>query len=288
MSPIFSLESCTSNIRLYNRDSCFKTEDGYDDHDSCMIVVHEDIQLQVKYFRTEENYDFLIVNKIGYSGTNGPDEVLVEAGKPIFFLADYLITDDGFAICGTAIETSSGSTSSTDINITPLTLGILSCVCVVCVILLIQKLTRAKIRNMGGNLQGRNEGEVLEIASHSEKPGVDIMTQAEQSVEGAVDDQRISQTGANRDMPSDYSMSFNLRPQFTSSGSENGWPVLIESKQIMLSNLEEEEEIGRSFTELKLADVDSSELALPDGSESPPSYVLAEEQLEGEDGKKDY
>jgi len=287
MSAYFSLEECTSNIRLYNQGSCFKTVDGYDNFDFCRIIVHQDIRLQVKRFRTEENYDFLVVNNVQYSGTWGPEQVLVAAGGRILFSSDYLITDEGFAICGAA-QTSSGTNSSIAISVTPLTLGILSCVCVVCVILLWQKLRRAKIQDMQGNLQRRHRGEDLVIASLSEKPGVGIMTQVEQSVEGAVDDRRRPQNRANRDMPSDYSMSFNLWPQFTSSGTNS--PVHIESKQIMLADLEEEKDISRSFTGLIHEDVDSSELAPPDGSESPPSYLLAEElmQLEGEEGKKDY
>jgi len=308
MSAYFSLEECTSTIRVYNQGSCFKTPTlGYNNHDFCKIFVHQDIRLHVEYFSLEPDWDWLLVNKIKYSGSNGPEYVLIEAGEHIIFSADFSVRYSGFDICGVAL-TSSDSSSGTDISVAPLAFGIIACGCVVLAIFIRYWPRKQQIE--GNVLDWRHEEDLVAV-NLPEEAGVGIMTWTEQSVEGAVDDR------CNKHLPSDYSMSFNFRPEFSSS--ENCYPVLLEAQLVMtLSKLEEEEEnIGPSFTSLQLDDIDSSELAPPgidekeetgrhyselkledvdstadiappDDLETPPSYVYTEEikQLEGEEGAK--
>jgi len=285
MSSYFSLGECNSDIRVYSGGTCFKTRFNYDNFEVCRIDVLQDIRLQVGHFATEQNWDFLIVNNRAYSGTNGPDGVFVEAGEQIAFYSDWSITDSGFDICGVA--SSSGSSSLIGTNEMPLIFGSLGCLCIVCIVLFrnwLRKLQKRKqIGVIVGRVAGRHDGEDLVIEGLPGKPGVGITTPAEQSVEGAVEERCRSQNFTSRYMPSDYSMSFNLRPEFSSS--ENCYPIIEAGRVMQLADLEEEEEayMRPSFTSLQLQDVDSTDLAPPDDPDSPPSYQFEEDlkQLEG-------
>jgi len=112
MASLFSLGECTDNIRIYNQGTCFGTNAGYDNFDTCIIKVLADCELEVHSFYTESVFDVLYVNGVSYSGTDGPNGVFVHNTEEIKFIADYTGTDLGFDICGLVSSSEERSQSS--------------------------------------------------------------------------------------------------------------------------------------------------------------------------------
>lgn len=61
---------------------------NYSNNDACSFGVYSTVQLNVIHFSTEPNFDYLYVNQVGYSGTNGPQGVRVAAGSTIYWRSD--------------------------------------------------------------------------------------------------------------------------------------------------------------------------------------------------------
>jgi len=78
---------------------------AYEHSSSCSINVNKDAFLNVEDFWTESGYDYLTVNDVEYSGTSGPQDIVVSAGDFIYFYSDSSFSYSGFAIC--AITTTS-------------------------------------------------------------------------------------------------------------------------------------------------------------------------------------
>ena len=102
--------SCTTD------GTCFQSPNypaDYGSSQTCTIAVDSTALLLVSTFRTENNYDYLTVNGLRFTGTSSPAGQTVNAGTTIQWYSDGSVTDSGFRICsdGTLQSKSSCNTS---------------------------------------------------------------------------------------------------------------------------------------------------------------------------------
>jgi hypothetical protein len=74
---------------------------SYDNNDKCSFEVTSDATLVSETFVTELTYDYLSVNGVQFSGTNGPSGMKVYMGDIIEFTSDAALVAQGFEICRT-------------------------------------------------------------------------------------------------------------------------------------------------------------------------------------------
>jgi hypothetical protein len=106
-AEIFQLNS--GSCTLDATSTCFYSPNypsNYGDGDSCSITVLHGATLSVDYFLLETTYDYLTVDGTTYTSSTGPDGVTVTSGITITFTTDLSINYAGFAICGTATQSS--------------------------------------------------------------------------------------------------------------------------------------------------------------------------------------
>jgi len=82
-------------------DGCYTNPGGhvgYGNRQECAIKWTPGQKIHVRSFETEENYDFLSIDGVYYSGTNGPQGVVPSRGN-IKWSSDNSVTKSGFKIC---------------------------------------------------------------------------------------------------------------------------------------------------------------------------------------------
>ena len=97
--------------------ACFSSLD-YGNYETCTFTMGAGGVLNVLSFETESNYDKLTVGGTEYSGTTGPQGVVVSAGEDITWSSDHLSTRAGFEICvgDPCVASSSPSDDGSDGN----------------------------------------------------------------------------------------------------------------------------------------------------------------------------
>ena len=75
---------------------------------TCELEALADGSLHVESFSTEVDYDVLTVRGVGYSGTNGPDNVDVTQGDVLTFITDAGVVATGFQICYSVLSSGGG------------------------------------------------------------------------------------------------------------------------------------------------------------------------------------
>lgn len=108
--------SCTigtgSTSNYENRQYCIKSPNynngavPYGINQSCEFVICSAQTMEVLAFNTEENYDYLYVNGIGYHGTSGPSNQIPSMGSTITWTSDYSQQRSGWEICASGYYTS--------------------------------------------------------------------------------------------------------------------------------------------------------------------------------------
>ena len=64
-----------------------------------MVRAEGDVIVSATDFALEENYDFLTIDDVPYSGTVGPSGVALTAGSTFTFTSDYATEHAGFVVC---------------------------------------------------------------------------------------------------------------------------------------------------------------------------------------------
>eukprot|EP00976_Prorocentrum_cordatum_P116078 1196111-Prorocentrum_minimum.AAC.2 len=83
---------------------CFRSYNypaDYGNLERCAFQATCDVVLSVTAFSTEADLDMLSVNGVQYSGTTGPEGVIVRAGLYMTWTTDLTRKDTGFEICAT-------------------------------------------------------------------------------------------------------------------------------------------------------------------------------------------
>eukprot|EP00040_Diaphanoeca_grandis_P009454 m.48919 g.48919 ORF g.48919 m.48919 type:complete len:467 (-) comp20889_c0_seq1:107-1507(-) len=78
---------------------CVQDYAQYHNRESCTISMKQSGYISSDIFRTEPGYDFVTINGVGYSGTDGPDNVFVSLGEQILWESDNTTTDLGWRLC---------------------------------------------------------------------------------------------------------------------------------------------------------------------------------------------
>ena len=105
---------CTVVLGAGNHN-CFRSgryPSSYRNDERCTVTVTTDVTLSVTAFRTEYDYDYLMVGPQRYEGNSGPDGVVATAGTVMTWFSDGSVTRPGFEICAIPFATNSPTTAT--------------------------------------------------------------------------------------------------------------------------------------------------------------------------------
>jgi hypothetical protein len=86
--------------------SCITDGDGnYETNERCVFRAEASFYVDATQFSTEQQYDYITLHTTYYSGTVGPNNVLLQKGDTVEWFSDYSVVEPGFKICATVIVT---------------------------------------------------------------------------------------------------------------------------------------------------------------------------------------
>ena len=101
-----SSSSGAPSCQITDGGNCITDGDGpYEPNEQCTFRADNSFYIDATQFNLENGYDTLTLssNNVAYTGTNGPNNVLLHAGDTISFVSDYSVVLDGFKICVTTV-----------------------------------------------------------------------------------------------------------------------------------------------------------------------------------------
>ena len=99
---IWQIESGSSSCELVEVSGRSCVTDGpgdYGNNENCRVRAIRDLTVSATAFDTEQDYDFLTVGGVDFSGTRGPENQFLSAGEVLIWASDSSIVRRGWTVC---------------------------------------------------------------------------------------------------------------------------------------------------------------------------------------------